>query len=1068
MSNPTNKTFKVYQASAGAGKTYTIVKEYLSLCLRSKEATSNFRQILAITFTNMAANEMKAKILKHLVSIINSDMAKAPDAMEADLIKELGISRSTIKENAQLLFLNIIHNYSDFLICTIDAFVQRLARSFAKDLGLPSQFNVSIDEEDVADDITERISEQIESGNTYLTTILEEFAESKLEGEKPPKISNEIHNYTKTLFSEEMFQYDASPFVSEDKYRETLNFLNAKVYHFETRCKQFTEDFSNFIERYHLEPDHFKNKSKSACLSILKSLKKHEFPKPLPTLLKLFDGDDWYSDILLKERGGAMQQINADFEQAFTEPIRYYLDNRGAYLFYKTQLEKISLYVLRSKLRAEMEQYIGEEQIVPISEFNKRINKILDDFSVPFIYEQLGARLKHIFIDEFQDTSVLQWQNLLPLIDNSITSGNMSMVVGDGKQSIYRWRNGEVEQIVSLPMIYDKPSDNRTFNIYEQNLINYFNFDELKTNFRSFQNIIEFNNQFFLANLKFLSEDNRKVYVDKNDVFGKDVSVEQLKKRSEPGYVQIELFEPDKDGKQAILERIKGLIYDLMDKGFQKSDITILVRKNQHGSLIADYLGKNGIPVISIDSILLKSSPKVRLIVSTFDYLIHPDNAVTVSTLLYYWNATRQEGFNGVSDGVFDQAHAISKGKVDIETLIGLEKGTFKKLMVQSYSLYDLCSALIRIFGFNAVGDTYLSFLLEAVYQWQQADKAGIGNFLEYWEKKKEKLTVLTGKTDAVNVMTIHKSKGLEFNVVIYPFVVDNIDDKKPPTYWFTPEELGFEAIPNIKKVQFTLSNESMTWNPQIKELVEMENAKVRLDNMNINYVAFTRAIQRLHILSYKTKDTDKNPINDFLKSHPDHYGDSDTPKVNLKEEEKESTEFYHPSKSSEWMNKISIDSNPSMFWANLEDKMKPQEWGDFVHQVLSEIGHADDIEHALNPHLDAGVIDQPTAQMLKDLFLQMANHPLVAEAFSPMAKVKNECDILLSTGEIVRPDRYAELPDKIYLLDYKTGQQMKEHHKQLKRYVTVLKKMVDKQIEAFLVYLGDTMEVVPLDYSIN
>ena len=1064
MSNQNIKSFKVYQASAGSGKTYTIVKEYLALCLKNKTATAKFSQILAITFTNMAANEMKAKIVKHLVSIINSDLNTPPKDMEADLIDELGISRPILKENAQLLFSNIIHNYSNFFICTIDAFVQKLARSFAKDLGLPSQFNVSIDEEEVADEITERIGEQIESGNTYLTTILEDFAESKLEGEKPPKISHEIHNFTRTLFSEETFQGEENPFASEEKYKETLGFLNGKIHPFEARCKQFADMFNSFLQQYGLNPEHFKGKSRSACLSILKNLQKNDYPIPTASLLKIVDGEtDWFSDMLPKQRGGAMEQINQDFDRAFIEPMRFYRSNVGAYHFYKAQFNKISLYVLRSKLKSELEQYIGEEQVVHISEFNKRINKLLGDFSMPFIYEQLGARLKHIFIDEFQDTSVLQWQNLLPLLNNSISSGQMSMVVGDGKQSIYRWRNGEVEQIVSLPRIYDKPAGNSTFEEFEHNLVNYFHFDELKTNYRSFQNIIDFNNDFFQASLKYLNEDCRKVYEEQHNDFGKDLSVIQLKKRPEPGYVQVELFDPEDNADQAMLVRIKELIDDLMDKGFQKSDITILVRKNKTGSLIADYLSRNSIQVISADSILLKSSPKVRLMISTLDYLIHPDNALTVASLLYYWNVAQQEQFDGTADGFFDQANAVAQGRVALEPLIGLESGAFKSLMVRSYSLYDLCSALIRLYGFDVVGDTYLSFLLETVYQWQQADETGIGHFLEYWEKKKNKLTVLNGVTDAVNIMTIHKSKGLEFKAVICPFIVDNLDDKKPSTFWLTPKELGFEAIPNIEKVQFTLTKDSASWTPQIQRLANMENAKVRLDNMNLNYVAFTRAIQRLHILSYKTKNTDKNPINDFLQTHPCSYGDPNTQKVMTAEEESETQEFYHASKSSEWLNKISIDPNPSMFWANPEDKMKPQEWGDFVHQVLSAINHAEDIDRALRPHLDEGVIDTVTADMLKSLFLQLAHHPLLAEAFAPEAKVKNECDILLSNGEIVRPDRYAELPDQIYLLDYKTGKPSEKHHEQLRGYVDVLKKMVNKKINAFLVYLDDAVEVIPV-----
>lgn len=1045
MPSPENKTFKVYQASAGSGKTYTIVKEYLKLCLKSRASVANYSQILAITFTNMAANEMKDKVVKQLVSIINSSMEQAPAGMENDLINELGISREQLKSNAHDLFIRIIYDYSNFYICTIDAFVQKLARSFAKDLGLPTQFNVSIDEEEVADNITDRIGEQIGEDSPSLTKVVVDYAESRLDDEKSPKVAGEIHQFVKKLFKEEAFDKDDDhPFDSErfaQSYAETLQFINGKIYPFETHCQAFVEEFERFIEGNGLTPDDFYKKSMSPCLGILKQLRQKTYPLPTATLLGIVNGQiDWYA------KNAPKPQLDDAFENAFMRHMRYYEKAVGAYHFYKSQRDSLSLYVLRSKLIDEIEAFIGDEQMVPISEFNKRINKILGDFSVPFIYERLGNRFKHVFIDEFQDTSVLQWQNLIPLLQNGIASGSMSMVVGDGKQSIYRWRSGEVEQIVKLPEIHLKPEDSEAFEEFERSFIDSFSFNELKANYRSFSNIIQFNNDFFSSSLHYLGEaTERKVYADRNERYSKEVSVAQIPKHTEPGYVEVELFDPDNDPEQAMLERIVELIGDLDAKGFQRSDITILVRTNKKGSLVANHLGKHGIPVISADSILLKNSFKVRLIISTLDYLVHPDNPVSKATMNYYWNLVQHESFDGVADGFFDH---------------GPDPEAFRVLMARAYSLYDLCSALIRLYGLDSAGDAHLSFLLDRVYQWQGADEAGINSFLEYWEKKKNSLAVASGNTEAVRVMTIHKSKGLEYNVVICPFVKDDLEDRRTSTFWYTPEELGFEDIPNIGKVQFTFTKNSVSWSDQAREKSQEELNKVRLDNMNLNYVAFTRAVQRLHILSYKTNDTGCSPINAFLETHPAAYGDPDTRKVVTESTKQGATEFYHPSRSSEWFDKISVDPDPSMFWVNPDDKMKPQEWGDFVHQVLSEIRHMGDLDKALAPHVDSGVIDRATADYLKNLFLQMATHPLIGEAFSEDAKVKNECDILLSNGKILRPDRYAEVADKIYLLDYKTGKADPEHHRQLAQYAEVLKKMVSKPIEAYLVYLGDTVVV--------
>ena len=1066
MQRQPNKAFKVYQASAGSGKTYTIVKEYLTLCLESKAATSKYNQILAITFTNKAANEMKDKITNQLLDIIHSKLDEDAQGMEADLIDMLGIERDQLKENAKELFIKIIHNYSDFCICTIDAFVQKLAHSFAKDLGFPTQFNVSIEEEEVADAITERIGEKIGSGNPYLTKVVEDFSGQKLDNEKSPKITTDIRKYVSKLFSESAFQKgEPKHFETEAEYKETRDYLQSRIHSFESWCEQFTKRFEDFLNRNNLDTDDFNGKSRSQHWGFFKKLQKKDYKGALESLNKVIDGENaWYHKDLAKKRGeSAVEALNAEFERFFPSDARYFQTHAGAYLFYKNLLDNLSLYVLRAKIKSEIEAYIEEEQMVPIAEFNKRINEMMGDFSVPFIYERLGEHFKHLFIDEFQDTSVLQWQNLLPLLDNSLANNQMSMVVGDGKQSIYRWRNGEVGQIASLPLIYEKPEGSAAFQAFEQSLVNNFNFNELRTNYRSLANIVDFNNAFFQFSAGYLSDMCRRVYLEQNEQFHKEVTIEQKHRYQQPGYVQVELLDPKAED-EVMLDRIKALVEEALDKGFSKNDITILVRANKTGSLIAGYLNDNGINVVSADSILLKTSDKVMTVISTLDYLIHSDNVASIATLLYHWNITHRQGFDGNTDGFFGQARQIAKGELSMEEVLGLEPHALKTLLSRSYSLYDLCSAIIRLAGFNTVGDIFLNFLLDTVYKWQSVSEASIQGFLDYWDAKKDKLAVASGNNDAVSIMTIHKSKGLEFNVVICPFVNDKIDNRKTNTVWVTPQELGFEPIPHIGKVQFSISESTSRWTGQTQHLYEMEVEKAKLDNLNLNYVAFTRAVQRLYILSNQSEDLDKSPLNAFLQDHPDHYGDPETRKVPLKKSENTSVnEFLNESAASEWFDKISIDPNPSMFWIHPDDKMSPVEWGTFVHQTLSEVQHEGDFDRALKPHLDAGVIDQATAEMLRDQFLQMAHHPLISKAFSTQAKVKNECEILLADGNILRPDRYAELPDKIYLLDYKTGKPEAEHHRQLGHYREVLKKMVSKPIEAYLVYLGEKVDVVPV-----
>ncbi len=1077
--NPKADSFKVFQASAGSGKTYTIVKEYLELCLKSPKTTANYSQILAITFTNLAANEMKAKIIRQLDDIIHSDPSAPPQGMEADLLKELQLERAQLKENALLLFHNIIHDYSSFCVSTIDSFVQKLARSFAKDLNLPNQYNVSIDENEIADAITERIGERIGPQQPYLTQVLEDFSGQKFDQEKNNRIAPAIHEFIIKLFSEETFQqHEQNQLQTEEQYQETQKVLKKNTKDFITNLQPFIKKCEDFIAKHQLSEDDFYYKGAGPLLGFLMMLKKKEY-KPLGVRqVNLITGKcDWYASSLKKKLGSALQQIDEEFKKDLLPYLEQYQQGIAPYLFYSDQLDRLSLYALRSIIKSETDDYIGEEQVVHISEFNKRINDMMGDFSVPFIYEQLGERYTHLFIDEFQDTSVLQWQNLIPLLDNNLSNNSMSMVVGDGKQSIYRWRNGEVGQIVSLPKIFKKPDEHETFDVYEHNLVSHFDFTELQSNYRSFRNIVDFNNRFFkfCTDQKYLPEAQRKVYEDHDEQLQKEVSVVQKITKNEEGYVQVELFPADLKEKEPILERIKELVEELQRQGFSYKDITILVRDNKNGSLVANYLNDNDIPVISADSILLKNSYRVQLILHTLDYLIHPDNQAVIATVLYYWRATHSSSFKGEIEGFFDHVDDIAQGRRSLEEEFGMKPMEIKSLLFKSYSLYDLCSALARVYGFNTIGDSYLNFLLDLVYQWQQTDETGIEAFLAYWEKNKHKLSVQSSQNEAVNVMTIHKSKGLEFNVVIYPFMKDDLDDKKRTLLWIKPQDLGFDAIPNIDKVQFSLTNDNSVWNPTIQAVAEAEAAKNRLDNLNLTYVAFTRPKQRLYVLSYQKKDPKKSPLNAFLSSldrEPQEgkqgqilygFGDPTSRKVESHTTNSNKDDLFHESQASDWSQKVAIDPNPSMFWISSDNKMKPQEWGDFVHQVLSEVQDAHDIDRVLLPYLDAGIIDNRTTQILKELFDKMVHEPLISDAFLPEAKVKNECEVYSPEYGVRRPDRYAELPDVIYLLDYKTGKKREEHLKQLREYCSVLRGIVTKEIKAFLVYLGESFEVIPV-----
>ena len=767
MQNTAN--FKVFQASAGAGKTFTLIKEYLKLCLKNEGAVANFKNILAITFTNAAANEMKAKIVKTLCEIIDSKTLD-PKSMEAILMEELEISNEELKRNAQRLMTCIMHDYSSFCVSTIDAFVQKLSRSFAYDLGLPNQYTVSIDTEEVADTITENLGLRISDKDDFLTRLLIDFSNNQFDNQRSTAIESQLSDFIAKLMTEKAYQKDESNNIKNPvQYKQTLDFLNGKMHGVEQGLKSLLDDFEAIEKQYGLR-DELYSYGKNGFISYIRKLSKKTYEQPSARFNSVIEKCSCFSKEAEKQLGKAqVEDINSALLSVL-EKLKVFVEkNLGKFLFYKTQRDLLYLYALRTQIRMEFEQLANEDEVVHISEFNKLLNTVMGDFSVPFVYERIGEHFRHVFVDEFQDTSVLQWQNLLPLIDNGLSAGNMSMVVGDGKQSIYRFRSGEVEQIVNLPDIYALPEDERkaAFEQYQNNLRNNFAFKNLDTNYRSFANVVDFNNAFFEAAYKNLSPELQKVYVAEKPGTEEGVSIFQKKAKEDKGLVQVELYDAENQPDYCF-DRVEAIIRELVERGYRYEDITVLTRKSDFGSMMANHLNDKEIPVISQDSILLKSSDKVQLLVSTLRYLIYDDNETNVANVLFYWKLTQNPDFNGVVTDYFDEVKSIAKGETAIETVMGIgEAGLLREALSKATCLYDLCANLLRIFHFDTIRDAFLNYFMEEVFKWQSGTKNGIAEFLAFWEKKQDKLAVMSVSGNAVKIMTIHKSKGLEFPVVI-------------------------------------------------------------------------------------------------------------------------------------------------------------------------------------------------------------------------------------------------------------------------------------------------------------
>ena len=1079
MSQSRNKPFMIYKASAGSGKTFTIVREYLTLCLKAPildEKSDTYREILAVTFTNKAANEMKAKILSFLLDISERSTKSDVVQMRDYLMSAIGIEENELVSRSKQLYVRILHNYSDMAVCTIDSFVQRLSRSFAKELELPGQYSVILDNDDLVDEIIQRISDEI-GKKPFITNILSHFVAYNLMEETSWNVKSLIGNYIEKLLSEDAYRkgkYKNTKELGKEQYKEIKGYVHKENEKIDKDISVIISDIEKEEARLGITDQDYSGKATRGLPTVKKKMRAGDSPVMTPTIDKILTGENRWNDLKCHVTGNEIVDVYNDAVQKYKS------------LYFKkilfTTIEKdLYLCVLRNHIFELIREYINETSNVHISEFNKRISDILDDCSVPFIYERIGERYKHYFIDEFQDTSVLQWHNFLPLMDNSLAFGNMNMIVGDAKQSIYRFRGGEVEQIINLPMIYKRP-DNDFGRSCEEQFISSAKKMTLGTNYRSSKNVIKFNNTFF----RFACKDVRP-YVSTDYIQDVYKDVEQVyNPNKQGGFVSVEVFSGDLTGSEyrdkvnaSMLKQIQAL----NRQGVDYKDITILVRSNEDGTNIADFLVKNNIGVLSAESVLLQSSDRVMLVVHTLELMADDDNPVTKKAVEFYSEKCNCD---------------CGDARPCVSTI------------EQSGGLYDTCIQICNQYNFNVLEDVFLQYFMNTVYEWQCRHSSGVADFLEFWEKKKDKLAVqITGDLDCVQIMTIHKAKGLEFKVVMYPYA----DTRLSSSHGVTQGEIWVQCadnqytkdIPHLDSFLLRLSDKLI--GTPYEEVYLKETDKTMLDNLDIIYVAMTRAKNMLFVYTndYLPSEKSKNNYNiftDFFSDNLDiqhiktdddasfddyflnkddfeilegeeatlyNYGDYDaTIKiVNNKDKNDDEVRVLELEKGEEaplsmdWTAKLKVDPDPTMIWAE-KGSFMPEEWGTLVHQILSKIRTIADAENALRPYVNDGTIDMEQAEKLLETFRKITQIPELMPAFADDAIIKNEMDIHTYDGRIIRPDRYAETKNGVILIDYKTGKEHEEYFNQLQDYMSALIQMNgNKNIKAYLVYLGDEIRLV-------
>jgi len=1066
----TTKNFTVYKSSAGSGKTFTLVKEYLALALTDTQYPPQaYKHILAITFTNKAAAEMKERISKALKELSEEDYTTISSGTKTLLsaLKEhvkLNTAQQlddvVIRRRAQHILTAILHNYSDFAIGTIDSFVHKVVRTFAFDLKIPMSFEIEMDDERLLSQAIDLLIAQI-GNDEQLTKALIEFTERKTDDEKNWHIEYDLRLFAKHLLKEEGgFYIDKLRHLSVDDFFKIKDTLYEELKKFENALTTLAVNAIQLIQKQGLTAKDFYQGDKGIAAYFGKIAKgKLDALTPNSYVQATAGEDKWYAGKIDSDAKQAIDGIKSKLLDYFSQIQQLKDDGYSDYIVLKLINKNIYSLAVLNEIEKLLIQYKTQNNIIHISEFNKMIAKIVLNEPIPFIYERLGERYSNYLIDEFQDTSVLQFQNLLPLIDNSLAGGHFTMLVGDGKQAIYRWRGGEVEQFAMLPTIFAH-NDNPLVLERENALIRNYDPRVLDKNYRSKREVIEFNNAVFKFLSNQLNEKYKKIYDNQEQGFNPD---------NTGGFVQIEFVKAEKDERrEQYMARTHETILKLQQDNYQLKDIVILVRKNTDGSEVANYLTDRKIPVISSDSLLLSNSAQINFIYALLKYLANSNDSITHAEIIEYLvsqnyissaEASAKEGGVQVT---LDEI-LLLKNKAGLPVVFDKAGVDFNAAYLSKLALYELCEELIRVFKLNKQPNAYLQFFLDEVLNYSTKKNNNLSEFIEYWEEKRNKASLIVPQgMNAVSIMTIHRSKGLEFPVVILPFLDAKVDTGKKDL-WI---DLKNEKIPELTSA-IVPTNKELLETPYA-DLYEEEKGKSLLDSLNVLYVALTRAEERIYVFTGKpgkSVDSRTNITDMFIHYLQDaglwresenqyQFGELHAHKPSQKHIQM-SNYVLKTFNSNQWRDQIKMRAAAPSIWNTQMAEVK-KDYGVVVHTALAKIKTQDDIQEALNLMISEGLITLDEKEKLQITLSKIIALPELRNYFVPGLTVKNESEIITESGELFRPDRVVLIENSAVIIDYKTGGEKSTHKKQIIQYAELLQKMGYEVTQKLLVYIEE------------
>lgn len=1080
---------KIYKASAGSGKTYNLTLEFLRLLFHQKD---NYKHTLAVTFTNKATEEMKTRII--------SDLYKMASGKESNyvalLADEFKLSQEEVRLKAKEILTQILHDYSSFNISTIDKFFQQTMRAFTREIGLQGGYNVELDQSRILSEAVDKMLLSLsKSENKELLNWLLEYSESMVEEGDSWDFTKKIKELSAEILKEEYIKKRA---VSDESRLSKIH-IKGYIEKIRTIKKDFEQYLKNAGEQGILLAGQCGIEEgdcpKYGVLDQFKSWQNGNAKIYTKADAAAQDAAKWTKakpKAEIQSRVTAWQDAGA--MNLLYRTIQFINEHEADYVTANVIQKNIFTQGILTDIADKIQEYKKENNIMLISDTTQLLNRIIDGSDTPFIYEKIGSYINHYMIDEFQDTSGMQWGNFSPLLHESLSGRFFNMIVGDVKQSIYRWRSSDWTLLDS--QLYEEFDETQ-----REDLV-------LETNYRSRPSIIEFNNAFFKqaairlqayfdgdveesAITEYIEDFDSKIVNAYQDIY-QEVAAHKQKRK---GRVHVEFLESDDDENwdDKALQKTISEIKDLQDRGYQLKDIAILVRTNREAVTIANALlneklnNKNShykFDIISNEALLIANSSAIKLMLSIMRYFCNPLEPLNRSlvaseyTIIHHNHST---------------AEALSKYFSQVQGKESLEEAIFSEELeallkeIGRKPLYEMCEQIVANFlpKDNGHEKIFIQAFLDIILDFTHNQTADLAAFLEWWDEFGIKKTVSTPSSqNAIQIITVHKSKGLAFPVVIMPYCNWGLSPRHQ-ILWCRPPKEPFNDIPVVPI-------------PYKKDLLRTifaedylrERMQTLIDNLNVAYVAFTRPEEEMILFAPKPKDSSigkvpnemSNLMSEVILDSSDSTDQLNRSYIGLSKFYDEATDTLtigneasvppHSEEEEVLMSSPFVSYDP---YANNRIKLRfyadeffnegdERRSGKIKHDILSRVFIPDDLNASVLHAVLSGTASKEEGELYKEELERIINNPRVKDWFSGEYEVLNEISLLIPGGEMLRPDRILRNGNTIIVIDYKFGKEQKKYIKQIKEYVKYITQMGYTDVKGYLWYvLSDKIEEVTL-----